>query len=188
MSSKAELRHSLRRHRQALSYEFRVSASLNIVNKLSKLPFFKEYQQIAVYLSNDNEVDVCPLFSIYAEKNYYLPMLTPSKQLLFSAYHLGDELQENHLGILEPKQPQLWAPENLDLVCVPLVGFDPQGHRLGMGGGYYDRTFAFKKEQESAGPFLLGIAYECQKVTLLPHVDWDIPLNGILTEQNYYPG
>lgn len=187
MSSKTELRYSLRRHRQSLSTEFRAAASLNVVNKLSDLPFFPLCAKIAIYLSQDNEVDVSPLLSLHAEKNYYLPMITPEKTLIFNAYRPGDALQKNHLGILEPTSSQLLAAERLHLVCVPLVGFDKEGNRLGMGGGYYDRTFAFKKKQHNTYPFLLGIAYECQKVTLLPYVDWDIPLDGILTEQAYYP-
>ena len=187
MDPKNELRLSLRHQRQALSPEFRATASVNIIHQLSQLDFFQTSQQIALYLPNDNEVDMRVLLTSYAEKSYYLPQLTSNKVLRFCAYRSGDELQANHLGILEPTTSCILAPEQLELVCVPLVGFDLQGQRLGMGGGYYDRTFAFKKAQKSTYPFLLGIAYECQKVTQLPCVDWDIPLNGVITEQDYYP-
>jgi 5-formyltetrahydrofolate cyclo-ligase len=186
MQTKTELRKSLRQQRQNLSPEFITTASANIVNQLSKLPVFQKAQRVALYLANDREADISALCSQHPEKHYYLPILTPSKQLNFASYQLGNELRANSLGILEPFPPRLTPALELDLVCVPLVGFDLSGQRLGMGGGYYDRTFAFKNAQQSTGPFLLGIAYECQKVTQVPQADWDIPLDGILTDQEIY--
>ena len=66
---------------------------------------------------------------------------------------------------------------------MPLVGFDHQGYRLGMGGGYYDATLAYMRHRRSwRKPRLVGIAYECQRVEKLPHDPWDMPLDAVVTE------
>jgi 5-formyltetrahydrofolate cyclo-ligase len=88
----------------------------------------------------------------------------------------------NKFGILEPKLDQtLVKPvKELDLICTPLVAFDSHGHRLGMGGGYYDRTLAhWFKTGEGAQP--MGLAHDCQHVEQLPTEAWDIPLPKIIT-------
>jgi len=66
---------------------------------------------------------------------------------------------------------------------MPLVAFDLTGNRLGRGGGYYDRTFAFMREKHRNHPYLLGLAYHWQQIDALPREDWDIPLAGIVTEK-----
>lgn len=72
----------------------------------------------------------------------------------------------------------------LDFLVVPLVGFDDQGRRLGMGGGYYDATLAFLRRRRIwHKPYLIGLAFECQRVAEIPSEPWDIRLNAILTEK-----
>lgn len=184
--NKTELRKTLRHQRQALSSSTCADASDAVIKRLIQSDLFKKAQHIAVYLSEDNEIDLSHLFSLHPEKQYYLPVLTPEKQLLFKAYQLGDHLEQNALGISEPINGQTLNAKELDLVCLPLVGFDKKGHRLGMGGGYYDRTFAFKTQSKSPTPHLLGIAYEFQKVDVLPSDEWDVNLSGIITEQDFH--
>jgi 5-formyltetrahydrofolate cyclo-ligase len=71
---------------------------------------------------------------------------------------------------------------------LPLVGFDASGNRMGMGGGYYDRTFSFKSLKKGLrGPTLIGLAHEIQRVEELPVESWDIPLTAIVTDQKSYP-
>lgn len=78
-------------------------------------------------------------------------------------------------------------PWGLDLIILPLVAFDLSGNRLGMGGGFYDRTLSFKHQRcHWKGPKLIGIAHELQRVDLLPVNDWDIPLDAVITEQKLY--
>ena len=97
---------------------------------------------------------------------------------------------KNIYGIEEPKlipdqRRNAWS---LGLVFLPLVAFDTQGNRMGMGGGYYDRTFSFKKQNKSLrGPDLIGLAHEIQKVESLPVENWDIPLSTIITGSGCYP-
>ena len=184
-SNRVVLRKSLRQKRESLSPEFRALASNDIVHRLLALPIFHASQRIALYLPYNSEADISSLASLSPEKEYYLPILTATNHLEFGLYHGGDPLQPNVFGILEPVMHNLQSADELDLVCTPVVGFDEQGNRLGMGGGYYDRTFAFK-QNEIYQPFLLGIAFDCQKVDQLEREIWDIPLNGILTEQNFY--
>jgi 5-formyltetrahydrofolate cyclo-ligase len=107
--------------------------------------------------------------------------------MAFFSYYPGDLLIKNHYGILEPdpKNSKICSPENLDLVLVPLLAFDNQHNRLGMGGGYYDKTFAFLKNSKNletkipSKPYLLGLAYSFQYQTKLPLESWDIPIDDV---------
>jgi 5-formyltetrahydrofolate cyclo-ligase len=101
-------------------------------------------------------------------------------------YQRTTRLVDNHFGIPEPEAntDQRCPPSRLHTVLMPLVAFDSHGNRLGMGGGYYDQTFAFKKRPRvSTKPRLIGVAHEFQRVAELPNNDWDVPLDGILTER-----
>lgn len=101
--------------------------------------------------------------------------------LHFSLYQPADKLQPNQYGILEPlsSAPHI-ALEKLDIVMTPLVAFDRQGHRLGTGGGYYDRTFAALQGK----PRLVGMAYSMQEADPLPSDEWDVKLYGVVTEKS----
>jgi 5-formyltetrahydrofolate cyclo-ligase len=95
------------------------------------------------------------------------------------------DIATNRLGIPEPADTDAsLAPDALDVVLVPLLGFDRRGHRLGFGGGYYDRSFAFLRDVERpAKPLLVGIGYALQEVERVPHEDWDVPLDYVATER-----
>lgn len=114
-------------------------------------------------------------------KKCYLPILIDDKKLQFASYQLGDVLQLNRYKILEPTSSSLFPVQKLDLVLVPLVGFDQEGNRLGRGGGYYDCTFSFLRDKQCK-PLLLGLGYEQQKIDPLPKNDLDVKLDGVLTE------
>lgn len=117
-----------------------------------------------------------------AHKKCYLPIVDPQKKLIFSEYTPQTKLILNRYNILEPENSVKIFPEKLDLVILPLVGFDKSGYRLGIGGGYYDRTFG----NISKKPFLLGLGFEIQHLPQLPHDDWDVRLNGVLTDTQVY--
>ena len=121
-----------------------------------------------------------------AKKNCYLPILSKSQTLVFGAYESHTMLKTNRYHIPEPDISSYFPLEQLDLVLMPLVGFDLQGHRLGMGGGYYDRTFQFLLDKKIRKPFMLGLAYELQKVEHIPMDSWDISMDGVLTEEKLY--
>jgi 5-formyltetrahydrofolate cyclo-ligase len=121
-----------------------------------------------------------------ANKKCYLPLLSQENHLQFALYQPNDELSTNQFGIPEPlAAAEKISAEQLDLVIMPLVAFDFFGHRLGTGGGYYDRTFAFKQNTETSKPFLLGFAYAAQQALLLPFEQWDVLLDGVVTEKEF---
>lgn len=185
--SKQELRAEIKQKRRELSLVTQNSFSQKIVHQLLALPIFQKSHKIAIYLSIDNEVDISSLFRLAPKKRYFLPIISRNMSLAFSGYNLGQGLELNRLNVPEPAEKTYAPASELDLVCVPLVGFSERGHRLGSGGGFYDRTFAFKKDS-NAPPHLLGIAYECQKVKEWTTEPWDIPLWGIQTEEQLYLG
>ena len=122
-------------------------------------------------------------------KHIYLPVLVTfsHQKLWFARFEPDDVLAYNRYGIPEPVRRRLIKPCALDLVLTPLVAFDSAGHRVGMGGGYYDRSFAFLRHRRHwRSPRLLGIAYEFQKQAAIVPNDWDVPLDAIATESRIY--
>lgn len=148
---------------------------------------FTEYQHFACYLARTEEFDCSPIIKALwqANKECYLPVLCSEKEghLNFIRYKENDALHLNRFRILEPDSQETIDPQKLDVVLLPLVGFDLHGHRLGVGGGYYDRTFSFIREHIGTKPILIGLAYELQHVHRLPFDEWDVTLNGVVTEK-----
>ena len=180
------LRRQIRRRRRALSASDRRAAASALSNRLAGSGWFINSRTIAVYLSNDGEIDLLPLVArAWAMgKRTYLPRLFGPK-LWFLPFHPQTVLAANRFSIPEPVEPahRRIRPLYLDLVLFPLVAFDRCGNRLGMGGGYYDRTFeAVRHRTAWRGPKRVGVAYELQKVNSLPVEDWDVRLDGIVTE------
>lgn len=115
-----------------------------------------------------------------------LPVVQADRQLLFAPWRPGDELATNQYGIPEPAlaPSSCLQPNELSAVLVPLLGFTRHGQRLGMGGGYYDTSFAFRKNQLVA-PQLIGVAFACQEIDTLNVQDWDINMDFIATENEW---
>ena len=186
------LRNAIRRQRRALPAEQAAACARLLAARASHHPLLHNRQHIAAYIANDGEIDPQPLVqSLWSQgKTLYLPVLMPfvHGKLWFARYHPGDALIPNRFGIPEPRRLHLIAPRNLDLILTPLVAFDDAGHRIGMGGGYYDRSFAFLRTRRYwRKPVLLGLAYELQHQHSIATGSHDIPLDGIVTEQACYP-
>ncbi len=115
-----------------------------------------------------------------------LPVVQANRQLLFAPWRPGDELATNQYGIPEPTHApsSCLQPNELSAVLVPLLGFTRNGGRLGMGGGYYDASFAFRKNQ-FAPPKLIGVAFACQEIEAIDGQDWDVNMDAIATEQEW---
>lgn len=146
---------------------------------------FQTAQHIACYHALEKEFSANPLIQIicHAQKKCYLPTLQQDL-LHFVAFQPGDNLRKNRYQILEPETiANKTTAEELDIVFLPLLGFDKYGNRLGMGGGYYDRTFAFVTESKIKKPKLIGLAYASQEVEAIPQEPWDIALDAVLTEK-----
>ena len=103
--------------------------------------------------------------------------------MTFRRWQPGEKMVANRFGIPEPVDGRECEPRRLELVLAPLVAFSGNGTRLGMGAGFYDRTFAFAKDNPAAGPWMVGIAYALQQVDSLPSQPWDVPLGAVITER-----
>lgn len=186
MESKFELRRDLRRRRRALDAKQRQHAAQALTRTLAGHPSFRRAMRIACYLPADGEMDTRPLIeqAWRSGKQVFLPIVPSSAgRMSFRAYRPDSRLRNNRYGIPEPFDTPLLPPRALDLVLAPLVAFDAHGHRLGMGGGFYDRTFAFLHHRRLwQHPRLVGVAYAFQEVDELPAEPWDVPLWGIATE------
>lgn len=177
----------MRQRRSALSAAERRAQAERLAQRLLAFLPLRKARRVAVYLANDGELDPAPLVECLWRmgKSVYLPVLHPFAhgRLHFAEYQPGEPLLKNRYGIPEPKPlvHGLCPAHALDLVLTPLVAFDATGNRLGMGGGYYDRSFAFLQTRRSARPFLLGLAYAFQEVGALPAECWDVRLAAIAT-------
>jgi 5-formyltetrahydrofolate cyclo-ligase len=186
------LRRLMRSRRRALSPRQQREASRKLLANLSRLPAFRRARHIALYLPNDGEIDPTPVIELCWKlgKQTYLPVLHPIRhnRLWFVPYGRNTLMRRNIYRILEPSLmgvPRRPA-QALDLVLLPLVAFDATGARMGMGGGYYDRTFSFKQRKGPQGPKLIGLAHDIQRVESLAVASWDIPLAGIVTDCRGY--
>jgi 5-formyltetrahydrofolate cyclo-ligase len=149
-------------------------------------PFFLKSKHIACYWGCQNEMSTMPLIQAIwqANKICYLPVLRSDSLLSFVRYDEDDKLKLNKFFIPEPENTlRIIDPLKLDVIIAPLLAFDSHGHRLGMGGGYYDRTLAFKKDVQNKSPILIGLGYAAQQAILLPTDSWDILLNAVMTEK-----
>ena len=180
--NKSQLRKKLLQHRRSLSKSEVKTASEFCCLQLLQLDHFKQAKNIAVYFAINNEIDLALFIdeAIKKNKTLYLPCLA-DQQLIFRHYQPDQPLIKNKFSIFEPSRTaKIMFPENLDLVITPLVAVDKKGYRLGMGGGYYDRSFAFLKNQKKIKPTLLGVAYDWQIIDSVDHNHWDICLDQVL--------
>lgn len=191
--SRPQLRRMLRNARRALTPSEQRQAAHGLYRQLAQHPLFRRAKHISLYLPTDGEIDPRLLLRAAQRrgKATYLPVLSawPRTKMVFQRVKPGDKLLPNRFRILEPRvnakrQRKVWA---LDLVLLPLVGFDDAGGRLGMGGGFYDRSLAYLARRQSwRNPTLLGLAHECQKVDRLAQASWDVPLAGTVTDKQWY--
>ncbi|WP_432471236.1 5-formyltetrahydrofolate cyclo-ligase [Amphritea sp. HPY] len=190
---KVQLRRQMRKRRRSLTAQQQQQNSLGLLKTIRNLNSFRNSDHLALYLPNDGEIDPQQIIKLCwaLGKKCYLPVLHPIRhnRLWFVEYTPQTRLHKNIYRILEPsliKAPRrpAWA---IDLVLLPLVAFDAEGGRLGMGGGYYDRTFAFKQGwKKGSGTKLIGLAHDLQKVARLKTESWDIPLEGVASEERFY--
>lgn len=184
MKTKADIRAEYISARNDIPESYRQQAAVTAASLLIDHPAFKKSEHIACYCAHKNEFETLPIIQAiwHANKKCYLPVLCEGKALGFVRYEEGDDLEINHLGILEPFDFSRKIPlERLDLIIMPLVAFDSLGHRLGMGGGYYDRTLA-SMYNHNTKPHLIGLAYASQQIDALPFDCWDVTMHSIITE------
>jgi 5-formyltetrahydrofolate cyclo-ligase len=188
MTGRVELRSRLRAEREHLTAAQRIAAASGVAATLEQLPEFVIDSRVAGYWAVGGEVPLhLVLTALLARgQTWHLPLLAGDRTLRFAPWQPGAVVVPNRYGIPEPQvdPAALLAPAALELVLVPLLGFDRRGHRLGTGGGYYDRSFAFLKDIERpAQPVLVGIGYSFQEVPALPDQAWDVRMDFVATER-----
>jgi len=183
-TSQRTLRRSARKARRSLDARERACASKKICEKLAASSVFRRATRIACYLPTEEEVDTWPLIerAWRMKKRIFAPILKKNRILAFQEVTTNSALIRNYYGLLEPVNGEFADVRKLDLVITPVVAFDDACNRIGMGGGYYDRTFRFLKDRcVYFRPRLAGVAFNCQKVDEVCRNPWDVRLTEIFS-------
>ncbi len=177
--TRANLRQHFKTRRQQLDAEQRTLANQTINQHLCTFEPLRKAKLVAVYAAAASEVDIHETVEHLWRhgQQVALPVIATDGHMDFFYYTTNTQVRKNRFGIVEPANGDLITPAQIDLVLTPLVAFDSNGNRLGMGGGYYDRYLA----QTQA--YVLGVAYACQRSeSLLPSEPWDMALNAVVTD------
>lgn len=180
---RSALRQQLRQRRRDIPAAQRLAAAEQLADALLALPFAPTDGPVAGYWALDGEIALHRWqMRLPDTATYCLPVLA-GDTLRFAPWRPGQPLTANRYGIPEPDVAigDTLAPTQMALVVAPLVGFDAQGRRLGMGGGWYDRSFAFR-QLRPAPPWLVGVGFSVQQVDALPVQPWDVEVDAICTE------
>lgn len=193
---RARLRRELREKRRAIPAPQRIAAAQSLAQRLLSLPDAPHAGHVAGYWAMDGEIAL-HAWQLQLPKAlaYCLPVLNDDGRLLFAPWRPGESLTSNRFGIPEPDVAPnvLLNPEAMAMVVLPLVGFDVNCQRLGMGGGWYDRSFAasHRARHVSGGrepPLLVGAAFAVQQVDRVPVHAWDVALDAVCTETDTFYG
>lgn len=163
--------------------------AIRAVRALKRFSVFRSSRRVACYWGTKQEFPTDLVIKAIRQsgKELYLPVITDLRagEMVFQRHSFAERLQVNAFGILQPEyQPSRVIPaKRLDLIIAPLLAFDAQGNRAGMGGGFYDRIMSFRHYGwQRPRPFYLGLAYERQRAGWLSKQHWDVPLDAVLTE------
>jgi 5-formyltetrahydrofolate cyclo-ligase len=187
-ATRRPLRAELRQRRAAVPAAERIAAAQAVIAQLEQVPEFMTDPRIGGYWAVDGELPLAALMGGLRARGqtYLLPVVGADRQLRFAAWRPGAEIALNRYGIPEPvvADADLLAASELDVVLVPLLGFDRHGYRLGFGGGYYDRSFAFLHGRSDVGkPVLIGVGYASQEIATIEPQPWDVRLDYVATER-----
>lgn len=189
MSDADELRRQKRQQRAGLDANALDQAAKALAKRILALDEYTRAQRIAAYFAVNGEIGLDPVIdqALADGKQVYLPNLD-QQALRFAPYFHGQKMRNNKFRLPEPDvaDETMIGPAELDLVLAPLVVFDPGRNRIGMGGGFYDRSFAFRKNPENTSPVLIGVAHELQKVDALEAEKWDVRLDMVVTDTAIY--
>jgi 5-formyltetrahydrofolate cyclo-ligase len=190
--NKAALRRALRQARQAVPAAVRRLAGRQVERLALSHRLIASRRRVGLYMPAKGELDCLPLLNraLWLGAECYLPVVPhhSQKKLWFTRLQKGPHWAVNRFGIAEfghrhDKYRAAW----LDVLFMPLLGFDLRGYRMGMGGGFYDASLAFLgRRRRWRRPLLIGLAFEAQKIDRLPEDPWDVPLDGVLTERRFY--
>jgi len=186
--TRTRLRRELRTRRRAIPAADRIAAAQSLALRLLELPFAPSSGHVAGYWAMDGEIALHAWqLQLPPSLTYCLPVLGSDERLRFAPWRPGGELATNRYGIPEPvvASSSLLEPEMMSFVVTPLVGFDASGRRLGMGGGWYDRSFAFRKTR-GPPPWLVGAGFAAQQCEQLPVEPWDVALDAVCSDRDTF--
>ena len=178
-------RRNAKRARSRLNDAERQLACEKIVRAVVHSSWFARTQLIGCYLSEKTEADTWPIISRAwtMKKRVFAPVTKNIGHMYFRELTPESMLARNQFGLFEPVDGEILPARRLQIVLTPLVAFDEQHNRIGMGGGYYDRSFAFlKNRKQLIQPKLIGLAFDCQRVEKITANPWDIRLYSVITE------
>ncbi len=180
------IRRRLRERRAQLSVQQRASAARAITTHIAATRWLRGARAIGLYAAIGTEVPTAPLRALADSRHcpVYLPCIVDYRyRRMVFARDAGALTAINRLGIPEPAALRIVPVRALSVVLLPLLGFDRHGTRLGTGGGYYDRMFAYRRHRHSwHRPLLVGIAYRCQQLAMIERGSHDVPLDAVVTE------
>jgi len=184
--TRRELRRRLRALRAELTPGQRNAAAHAIASHIAGTRWLRGARPVGLYASIGTEVPTAALRALARKRGcpVYLPCIVDYRYRRMVFALDADTLPSiNRLGIPEPDALRTIAARALSVVLLPVLGFDPHGTRLGTGGGYYDRMFAFRRHRHSwHRPLLVGIAFQCQQLPLIERGSHDVPLDAVVTE------
>lgn len=168
-----------------MSASAREKASARICDAVIRSGTFRASGKVGCYLPSDEEVDTWPIIerAWTMGKRVFAPVVGKNWTMRFRDLDPDTSLSPNGYGLLEPQNGEFVDPRRLDIVITPMVAFDSSRHRLGMGGGYFDRCFSFLKGRQIwLHPKLIGVAFDCQRVDAISANPWDIRVFRVITE------
>jgi 5-formyltetrahydrofolate cyclo-ligase len=180
------LRRELRARRRAIQGKERALKARELAHRVDAMRLLRPGRRIGLYLATAEEIDTAPLIELARRRGcrVSLPRITSLRHERMRFFE-GTRMARGAFGIMEPCDGIARAARELDVVFMPLVGFDPQGHRIGMGRGFYDRHFSFRRHLVYCRrPLLVGLGYQVQQVPALPDAPHDVPLDAIVTESS----
>ena len=186
MSDRRTLRKALRAARAALTPHERAQSSRRIARLIAGTRWLAPGRRVAIFMSMPEEIDTAPLIELARRRGceLFFPRIDSTRRRRLSFTPPGPGLVRNRLGIVEFAGATRKAAAAMQIIFVPLVGFDADGNRLGMGAGFYDRALAFRRRRQHwRGPLLIGVAHSCQQTRSIETLPTDVPLDAIVTER-----
>lgn len=155
-------------------------------SSITRLAAFRSGARVALYLPFDREANTAALLVAARRRGIriFVPVVSDRRHRRLRFYPLSGKTRRGVFGISVPHRNGAAVESRwFDLIVVPLVGVDPEGRRLGMGGGFYDRALAFRRHRRHwRGPRLVGLCFECQRAESVFAESWDVRLDDLATE------
>ena len=191
-----EFRKAIRSARKSVAEPVRKQWNAEISAHIFETPEYRKSKRVAGFLAFDGEADPrCVMDQAIKDgKQVFVPLMQgKTEPLLFIEWFPDTRLKINRFGIEEPVvgENSILPAASLELVITPLVAFDAVCNRIGVGGGFYDRTFEFLNRRGGQpvvtnGIAMIGFAFELQKLDAIHAKPWDVGLTGVATESKVY--